>query len=194
MPNTLLVAVGTTSQQISYTYGSAADGVNFVAVLRPLKAISVTFSGDYTHGKYTHSNGCLTYQGVTDQVVCNPAYNFDGKQLARQPTFQVRVTPMVNVPTAWGSLSAWVTYEYIGNHYGDMLEQQPLGQYHDLAIGVVAKMGAHWEFRLQGTNITNEIGLTEGNARVLGAANSGGVILGRSIEGREVNGQAKYNF
>lgn len=194
VPNTLLVAVGTTSQQISYTYGSAADGVNFVAVLRPLKAVSVTFSGDYTRGKYTHSNGCLTYQGVTDQVVCNPAYNFDGKQLARQPTFQVRVTPMVNVPTAWGSLSAWVTYEYIGNHYGDMLEQQPLGQYHDLAIGVVAKVGAHWEFRLQGTNITNEIGLTEGNARVLGAANSGGVILGRSIEGREVNGQAKYNF
>ena len=194
VPNTLLVAVGSTSQQISYTYGSAANGINFVAVLRPLKAFSITFSGDYTDGKYTHSNGCLTYQGLADQVVCNPAYNFNGKQLARQPGFQMRVMPMISVPTAWGSLSAWVTYEYIGNHYGDMLEQQPLGQYHDWALGVVATAGPHWEFRLQGTNLTNEIGLTEGNARVLGAASSGGVILGRSIEGREVNVQAKYNF
>ena len=53
----------------------------------------------------------------------------------------------------------------------------------------------NWEFRVQGTNLTNQIGLTEGNARILiGPANQNGVILARSIEGREVNFQVKYKF
>jgi len=48
---------------------------------------------------------------------------------------------------------------------------------------------------VQGTNLTNEIGLTEGNARVAGVPTGpGGVLLARSIEGREINFQAKYQF
>jgi hypothetical protein len=43
--------------------------------------------------------------------------------------------------------------------------------------------------------MSNEIGLTEGNARVAGnASGPGGILLARSIEGREVNFQAKYVF
>jgi hypothetical protein len=48
--------------------------------------------------------------------------------------------------------------------------------------------------RLQGTNMTNQIGITEGNARLFGFASTGGVILARSIQGREVNVQVKYKF
>jgi hypothetical protein len=60
---------------------------------------------------------------------------------------------------------------------------------------LVAAAGEHWEFRVQGTNVTNQISITEGNARVLiGSGNTGGVVLARSIEGREVNIQAKYKF
>jgi hypothetical protein len=36
--------------------------------------------------------------------------------------------------------------------------------------------------------------VTEGNARLFGFASGGGVILARSIEGREVNLQVKYQF
>jgi hypothetical protein len=42
--------------------------------------------------------------------------------------------------------------------------------------------------------MTNQIGVTEGNARLFGFASGGGVILARSIEGREVNFQVKYKF
>lgn len=194
VPFNLLVAVGDTSKQASFNYGSQANGLNFVTVFKPLRNVSVMLSGDYTNGKYTHSDGCVTFQGVTTQIVCSPSYNFGGMQLARQPTFQARLTPMLTLPMGWGSLRGWVTYEYIGNHYGDMLQQQPLGQYHDLAFGIAADVGERWEFHLQGTNLTNEIGLTEGNSRLLGTATSGGVMLGRSIEGREVNLQVKYKF
>ena len=88
----------------------------------------------------------------------------------------------------------WVTYEYVGNRYGDLIEQQPLGNYYDLSFGVNADIGQNWALSLQGTNLTNQIGVTEGNSRLFGFASGNGVILARSIEGREVNFQVKYNF
>lgn len=194
VPSSLLVAVGNTTQTVSYLYGTEAKGVNFNVTAKPIDHLSILLSGNYQDSKYTHSTGCYTYQGETTQVVCSPKNNFNGYQLARQPTFQARLTPSYEIPTHWGSWNMWVTYEYIGNHYSDQQELQPLGHYYDLAFGVVANVGKAWAFSLRGTNVTNQIGLTEGNARVLGAANTGGVILARSIEGREVNFQAKYNF
>ncbi len=49
-------------------------------------------------------------------------------------------------------------------------------------------------YSVNGTNMTNQIGITEGNARLFGFASTNGVILARSIMGREVQGQIKYNF
>jgi hypothetical protein len=82
----------------------------------------------------------------------------------------------------------------VGSRYGDLIEQQPLGSYYDLSFGVQAMVGQHWEYSVTGTNMTNQIGITEGNARLFGFASTGGVILARSIMGREVQGQIKYNF
>jgi len=56
-------------------------------------------------------------------------------------------------------------------------------------------VGPNWQFRLQGTNLTNAIGLTEGNARITGSsAGIGGVLMARPLTGREVYFQAKYRF
>ena len=61
--------------------------------------------------------------------------------------------------------------------------------------GIVANVSQNWEFRVQGTNLTNQIALTEGNARFAGnAAGIGGVLLARPYQGREVNIGAKYKF
>jgi hypothetical protein len=70
-----------------------------------------------------------------------------------------------------------------------------LGAYYTIGAGVVANYGKNWQFRVQGTNLSDQIGLTEGNARKTGqAAGVGGVLLARSIEGREVQIEAKYKF
>ena len=61
-----------------------------------------------------------------------------------------------------------------------------------MGAGIDAHVGESWEFRLLGSNLTNQIGLTEGNARFGGNTLQGGVGMGRSIEGREVNLTAKY--
>jgi outer membrane cobalamin receptor len=194
VPANFLVAVDGVSSNATFLYGSATNGLNMQVTLKPFENFSVALSGDVMDGKYTHSNGCVTFQGTINETVCNASYDFDGNQLQRQPSTQGRLTPAYTLPTSWGSLTGWVTYEYIGSHYGDQLEQQPLGHYYDLAFGVVADVGTNWQLRLQGTNVTNQIGITEGNARILGAATVGGVILARSIEGREINFQVKYKF
>ncbi|MND06209.1 hypothetical protein D3C83_274630 [compost metagenome] len=54
-------------------------------------------------------------------------------------------------------------------------------------------MGDHWQLSLRGTNITDELGLTESNSRIFGpAADTGGVLLARPIEGSEITFQTKY--
>jgi hypothetical protein len=70
----------------------------------------------------------------------------------------------------------------------------PLPSYYDLGAGIVARVGENWEFRLLGSNLTNQLGLTEGNARFGGNTVQNNVGFGRSIVGREVNITAKYSF
>jgi hypothetical protein len=50
--------------------------------------------------------------------------------------------------------------------------------------------------RLQGTNLTNELGITEQDARAASgtSGSSGGFALGRPIFGREENIGVKYKF
>jgi hypothetical protein len=51
----------------------------------------------------------------------------------------------------------------------------------------------NWQFSLRGTNVSDELGLTESNSRIFGpAAGAGGVLLARPLEGSEINFQARY--
>ncbi len=166
-------------------------GINTQVTVTPFKNFSIALSGNYMDGHYSGYDSCVPYIAQDGSERCD---TISGMVLDRQPKIQYRLTPAYVVPTSWGSMKFWFTYEHVGNRYGDQLQQQPLGSYHDLAIGAIANVGQNWMLTLRGTNITNEIGITEGNARLFGFASGGGVILARSIEGREVNFQVKYKF
>ncbi|GLQ99782.1 TonB-dependent receptor [Dyella mobilis] len=171
-------------------YGANTKGVNLSTTFTPFAHFSLLLSGDYMDGHYTNT-GLVEYTNETGQNAYASMY---GMVLQRQPKLQFRITPSYTLPTSWGNLRAWITYEYIGPRYEDQIESQPLGSYYDLAFGVQANVGQHWVYSVSGTNMTNQIGLTEGNAREYGFANQNGVILARSILGREVQGQVKYQF
>ena len=93
-------------------------------------------------------------------------------------------------------LRVFLTYSYIGLRYSDPGNAQVLPAYDTLDAGIVAGIGQNFEVRLQGTNLTNELGLTEANARTASGNNTaaGGFTLGRPIFGREVNLGLKYKF
>jgi outer membrane receptor protein involved in Fe transport len=181
----------TNTGEINLVYGSLTRGLDTQATFAPFKNFTVNINGDYMDGHYTDYNACVPYVAQNGSNECT---SIDGMVLDRQPRLQLRVTPAYIIPISSDSLKLWATYEHIGNRYSDQLEQQPLGSYYDLAIGAVASIGEHWVLTLRGTNMTNQIGITEGNARLFGFASGGGVILARSIEGREVNCQVKYQF
>jgi outer membrane receptor protein involved in Fe transport len=178
-------------------YGSTALGVELVGSVNPfatssnlaLAAFKVTVNGIVEHAYYKDFQGCITYQDINGVTQCGTA---NGNQLARLPDSQVRVTPSDTQLFSWGTLTEEVIYEHIGQHYQDDTGLLPLHNYYDLGAGIDARVGDSWEFRLLGSNLTNQIGLTEGNARFGGNTVQGGVGMGRSIDGREVNLTAKY--
>jgi len=148
--------------------------------------------GDYMAGHYQKNYSCLKYTDLFGNPQCA---SINGAPLQRQPKFQVRVTPSYTLPTPWGDVSAWLTFEHAGQRYSDIAGLQPLGVYNMLSAGLLTDVGERWQFRVQGTNLTNEIALTEGNARIFGGAvGVGNVVLARPYEGREVNFTGSYQF
>jgi hypothetical protein len=176
---------------ISLLYGSNTKGVNLQGVIRPFDHFSIVVNANYMNGHYARHQGCVPFTAQDGSTQCA---EFNGKRLSRQPKVQYRLTPIYTVPTSWGKLKFWVNYEHVGDRFGDQIEQQPLGSYYDIGIGARADIGDHWNLTLRGTNVTDQIGVTEGNARLFGFASTGGVILARSIKGHEYNFQVKYNF
>jgi outer membrane receptor protein involved in Fe transport len=180
-------------------YGSTAKGARLVGSVnpfagsdsQPLKDFKIAVNANYMDGHYKDFQGCYIYTSITGEVVCG---TINGQPLARTPKLAISVTPSDVQVFSWGTLTESVTYEHIGQHYQDQTGLNPLGTYYDLAAGIVADIGANWEFRVMGSNLTNQFGLTEGNARFGGNAVQNEVAMGRSIVGREISIGAKYKF
>jgi outer membrane receptor protein involved in Fe transport len=183
----------------STSYGSTSKGLRFIGSVnplaamdsQPLKSFRITVNANYEKAHYKDYPGCFIYKDINQVTQCG---TINGVQLARLPKFQIRVTPEDTQEFGWGTITEYLTYEHIGQHYQDETGLNPLGSYYDLAAGAVANYGENWEFRVAGSNLTNQLGLTEGNARVGGNAVVNGVGFGRSILGREVNIQLKYKW
>ncbi len=173
-------------------YGSDSKGFNVNLAVTPITNLTIQLVGAYLDGHYTHYAACIPYVNSVTGNGCAP---IQGQQLQRQPKVRFALQPSYTVPTPWGEVNGFVTYSHVGQHTQDQSGLQQLGKYDTLDAGLIAKIGDNWEFRVQGTNLTNELGLTESNSRIFGpAAGAGGVILARPLEGREVNGQVKYLF
>src|SRR6185312_2768245 len=155
----------------------------------PLSTFRITISGIYEKAHYQDFQGCFIYTSITNQKVCGA---INGNQLARLPKFQYRVTPSDTQSFGWGVLTEQLTYEHIGDRFQDESNLTPLPAYYDLAFGIDAMFGERFELRVLGSNLTNQLGLTEGNARFGGNTVQNNVGFGRSILGREINVTAKY--
>jgi outer membrane receptor protein involved in Fe transport len=178
-------------------YGSTSTGARLVgsvtpfasSSIQPLSTFKITLNGIWEDAYYTDFGGCYIYQNIQGATVCG---TIDNKQLARLPKFQARVTPSDTQSFDWGTITEQLTYERIGERYQDDTGLTPLPAYYDLGFGVDAMYGDHWEMRVLGSNLTNQLGLTEGNARFGGNTVVNEVGFGRSILGREVNVTLKY--
>ena len=177
----------TDGDEITATYGASSYGLNLEGQVRPIAPLTVDFSGDWQHAVYTNYTSSFGTNGLS----------YTGLELQRQPRLQFRIMPAYTVPVPFGDVRFFATYTHIGLRYSDIANQEVLPAYYTLDGGVVADVGKNFEVRLQGTNLTNQIGLTEGNARIAVGTGSGisdNVEMARPIFGREVSLNLRYKF
>ena len=161
-------------------YGASSHGVNFDMRWTPIQHLALDLIGDWDDSRYAH------YASTT--------FNYNGNMLIRQPRWQLRFAPSYEIPTSWGSIGLFGAYSHISYAYSDIANQQLLPPYYTLDGGVIANVGKKLQFRLEGTNLTNQIGLTEGNARLLNSGIVNGLEMARPIFGREIRFQVNYKL
>ncbi len=153
-----------TNPQCTSLYGADSKGMNMTAVFS-FDAFKFNTLVAWQDGHYSHENGFITVTDVNGHPL---SVDFNGQPLQRQPKLRYMLTPSYDFRFDWGDILPFVTYTHNGNRFEDQTGLAPLGAYNTWDFGVVANYGKNWQFRVQGTNLSNEIGLTEGNARVAG--------------------------
>jgi outer membrane receptor protein involved in Fe transport len=169
-----ILASGVTVNSIG---GSDAKGLEAEVAVRPLAGLELALSGDYLDAKY---------KDFGDNT---------GNRVQRQPKLQFRFTPSYRFNTEMGSFKVFATYTHIGERFNDVQNLQILPKFNTLDAGLVAHLDNGIDVRLTGRNLTNEIGITEGNTRVTTSGiGSNGVFLGRPIFGRSYELSVGFNF
>lgn len=175
LPFTQILSNG---QQFNALGGASGDGLEFEVALRPIKNLQIAFTGNYQDSTYKDFTG-------TESAT-------NGNVVQRQPKFQARMTPSYRIPMSWGDIKLHATYTTIGDRWSDPQNKQLLPGYETIDAGILAAIGEKLELRVTGNNLTNEFGLTEGNARIIGGG--GGVVFGRPIFGRSFEASILYRF
>jgi iron complex outermembrane recepter protein len=167
-------------QQVHAVAGSSGNGAEFELAVRPVQNLQVSFTGDWQDSTYK-------------DFPANSSAGTNGNRVQRQPKFQARLTPSYRIPTDWGSVKLHATWTTVGDRWSDTQNLQLLPGYKTLDAGVLVAIGEKLELRLTGSNLTNEFGLTEGNARIIGNG-AGNVVFGRPIFGRNYEASLLYRF
>jgi len=162
-------------QELRSISGSKGNGIEFEVAVRPIENLQLQLTGDYQKSEYRD----------------NPAT--DGKTVQRQPKLQFRFTPTYRIPFGEGNAAKlYATYTSIGERWADQANQQYLPSYRTIDAGVLFSFGDKVELRLAGTNLNNELGLTEGNSRL--TTGNVGPINARPLFGRTWEASLLYRF
>lgn len=178
----LTTTVITNGAPIASVGGARTTGVELEGVVRPISGVSVSFNGTYLDAAYSNF---FTNNGATD---------LSGNRVQRQPRWQWRVNPSYEL--AFGRNSSATLYTsigYIGNRFSDVQNAQLLPNYYKWDAGLIVDISKRFRAQVSIDNITDTIGLTEGNPRTIGTQGSG-AILARPILGRSARFSIGYKF
>lgn len=119
---------------------------------------------------------------------------FDGNKPERTPPVNVTVTPSLLLPDGRGEV--YVSYHYVDKIYSDIANTLELPSYGVWSAGFSYRLAPQWMLQANLDNITNEVGLTEGNPRSGFAEGTGlsGAFYARPILGRNLLLSLTYDF
>lgn len=122
------------------------------------------------------------------------ATEFDGNQPERTPETNVRGTASFFLPNGWGEI--YVSGSYIGKRFSDLANSLELPSYGTVDAGVSLWLTDNLTLSVNGTNLNDSIGLTEGNPRSGFQENPGvsDFFFARPILGRSFVASLTYDF
>ena len=161
-------------------------GLETEAVIRPIPQFEIA--------------GNLTWQrprqrDLQERTYGNLGDQFNDKLPVRVPEIVARVTPTLFFDLGTAEATLYGSVSHTGRRYVDALNSTRLPAYTTLDLGATAQLG-QLQFQFVVTNVTNTVGITEGNPRVDALTGQGvdEVNFGRPIFGRTARAVATWNF
>jgi len=179
-------------------------GLEVEGTLRPAPWFDLGFSAtlqDPKFGDYLFEEACTvsasdpTCQIKAPATSASRTRDFTGKQLIRVPKTAFRLTPALNLLD--GRLRLESTIERYGDRYSDAANTSKLPAYTLVGATVRYNVTDNLSAYVYGTNLTNEIGLTEGNPRAgqIISGEAGALYgIGRPEFGRAFKAALLYKF
>lgn len=162
--------------------GARSTGVELEGQIRPVDNFAIAFSGTWLDAKYR------------DFFAGGGTVDLSGNRVQRQPKWQWRVTPSYDIEFGGdGKVSLYSTFSYVGDRFSDTANTQSLPHYFKIDAGVTVDVNKALTFAVTADNLTDKVGLTEGDPRTLGQT-GGEVVNARPILGRSFRFSAAYKF
>lgn len=154
-------------------------GIELEGEFQPMDALGIRFS-------ITQQDP--TYEGFTGAAAGNT-----GNVIRRIPKTMARITPTYTFMD--GAARAYFTYTYAGKRFANDENTIELPKYNKLDAGVMFDVGTNWTLQVTGDNLTDEVGLTEGNPRTdVGSGGIGNIYMVRPLFGRSFMGSVTYRW
>ncbi|REC47967.1 TonB-dependent receptor [Chryseobacterium pennipullorum] len=209
-PDKPLKSVSTNQLEVGYKYYSRTFDVAVIPFYSSLKNLSFTdiFSSGKSENTFANTeNYGVELEGYArlfnnllevtfNGTVQNPKYKdleegslLEGNTVRRMPKFYFNIAPAVNITKSW---RAYVSMNYYGKRFQDELNVQTLPSFTEFGAGMSYQLGKI-RFAVDGTNIFNTIGITEGDPRA-GSPTGDGTIMARPIMGAAARASITLDF
>ncbi|SHL90913.1 TonB-dependent receptor [Chryseobacterium polytrichastri] len=144
--------------------------------------LEVTFNGTFQNPKYKDFRGTNADKTTFD---------YDGNLVRRMPKFYFNISPAVNITKQW---RAYVSMNYYGKRFQDEANSvdNTLPSFTEFGAGTSYQLGKI-RFAIDGTNVFNTIGITEGDPRSP-LTGSGDIRMARPIMGAAARASISFDF
>lgn len=136
------------------------------------------------------------YKNLFEVDTGQPIPGVEGNQLRRLSKILASITPTMNFNAYGHPGIAYATISHQGKKFVDSNNTTKLPGYTTLDAGVIYDLSKNLRFQLAGTNLTNKVGLTEGNPRTDALVGQGTstAIYARPIFGRAIRASLTYSW
>jgi iron complex outermembrane recepter protein len=177
-----ILADGSTARRFAKT---RTRGIELEGAYQPTDILSVNFSITQQDPKYRDF--------IVRNAQTGAISDFTDNRIRRIPKTMVRLTPTLSFLENRGRV--YLSYSHAGSRFANDENSIELPSYDKLDAGVLYDWNDRTTFQLTGDNLTDEVGLTEGNPRTdVGSGGIGAVYNARPLFGRSFQASVTVKF